>query len=247
MSRGDHKSLSAGWACWRNLDEGFYPLHHRSYTDATNMDVVSCIKFCKSEGFLFSGILSGATCFCGSEIDINSEQVDSAECNAGCVGNKKHQCGSMTDAISIYGLTDTLQFAWARVGCFETSAKEPTLSTQWGTQRPFTFSDNSPVNCASTCLDSYAFFGLQDGDQCTCGVEINEKTARVSDELCNVPCPGSSTTCGGTEYMEVYGTRLPRVQPDATPSAPPVSASMAIPEGILAPTKSLGTLHSPRV
>ena len=217
--------------CWRSLDEGFYPLYHRSYTDETDMDVLQCVRFCRSEGFLYSGILAGIKCFCGAEIDINPELLESAECNAACVGNENHQCGSMADAITVYGLTDTLKFTWARVGCFETSAEDPTLS---GTLTTIMY--NSPADCAGACLNDHGFFGLHNGDKCICGDEINENTAQVSDELCDIRCVLGST-CGGAEHVEVYGTKLVRPQPEVTHPPAPDSLDMTLPEWIPFPTE----------
>jgi hypothetical protein len=57
--------------------------------------------------------------------------------------------------------------------------------------------------CAAICAD-YHYFGLEDGDQCFCGMDL-DPSAKTSEANCQLKCSGdSSLVCGGTNRLIVY-------------------------------------------
>lgn len=220
--------------CWRNLDDGFYPLPDKIYTDIeeSEMTVYGCARACSMESYRYSGIFAGETCFCGAEIDINSEELASSQCNTPCTGRSTEQCGGQTDELTIYGTTDALEFTWGRLGCFPSPRDGPSAlpGTPGTLTRP-----NGAFACAEACIPQSSFFGLKDGDQCICGDVFDVETVPVSDALCDSRCDWGGT-CGGEEFMEVYGRRMKR--PERITYAPvPTSIYLTITDDTL-PTQS---------
>ncbi|KAF6032848.1 hypothetical protein EB796_008822 [Bugula neritina] len=68
------------------------------------------------------------------------------------------------------------------------------------------------LSCAIKCMEKgYFFAGIQSGDKCYCGYDVN-RYRQVADEECDVPCIGDSEVmCGGHLRNSVYKTHQDQI------------------------------------
>jgi len=93
---------------------------------------------------------------------------------------------------------------WNSFGCW--SNADPSSAVLAGSN--FTNGTGTTVEaCADYCTQSdYAFFGLQNSDQCYCASEIGINSAQVAGSQCNLVCAGnSSETCCGSNTTSLFG------------------------------------------
>uniref|UniRef100_A0A1I8H6Y6 WSC domain-containing protein n=1 Tax=Macrostomum lignano TaxID=282301 RepID=A0A1I8H6Y6_9PLAT len=100
------------------------------------------------------------------------------------------------------------------IGCYNRSSdREPVLS-----RGPFL--DSKSMNhklCRNLCLNLLAnktelivHFGLSNGIECHCGVELHSepRLSKLNLSKCSLECPGDSgQKCGGKDGMLVYGIK----------------------------------------
>ncbi|KAF6041685.1 hypothetical protein EB796_000006 [Bugula neritina] len=69
-----------------------------------------------------------------------------------------------------------------------------------------------PDDCRLACENQgYFFAGIQSGDKCYCGYDVN-RYRQVTDEECDIPCIGDSEVmCGGHLRNSVYKTFIPEI------------------------------------
>ena len=95
---------------------------------------------------------------------------------------------------------------WTYQGCYSDLVPDRTIRTlgTWG-------SGKTSTDCAKHCLAAgFKISGTEYGSQCFCGNSMTQ-TKRLDDSKCDMPCDGSSETCGGSSAMSVYaqeGTNL---------------------------------------
>ncbi|KAK6535744.1 hypothetical protein TWF694_002192 [Orbilia ellipsospora] len=72
-------------------------------------------------------------------------------------------------------------------------------------------SENSPQNCADSCMSSgYGISGVEQGTVCLCAKTFSKAVAPVDDSYCNSGCPEfPEATCGGSGYVAVYNNSIP--------------------------------------
>ena len=77
---------------------------------------------------------------------------------------------------------------------------------------PVQVTDMSVDKCFALCLErssapAVQYAGLEEGDQCFCGIEGTNyaRLGRREDSDCNIPCVGDiSQTCGGDSAIAIY-------------------------------------------
>ena len=114
---------------------------------------------------------------------------------------------------------------WNYLGCYRDDDKRVLNSTMyWGP------GNNTVTGCANFC-GGYAFFGVELGAQCFCGVSLRAaaNTKLASDTLCNYTCCADRTiSCGGLWYLNIYEAIEPSPTLSTTVTSPsPTQASSA--------------------
>lgn len=89
-------------------------------------------------------------------------------------------------------------------GCFDASAPLVYQGTS---------GNQSTANCNDVCIatsNNRLVLGLSNGNECWCGSELPEASAKSNPVFCDTPCSGDSAyICGGgTEYFTVWLTEL---------------------------------------
>ena len=57
------------------------------------------------------------------------------------------------------------------------------------------------------CSSGFEYAGLQTGSECRCGAAFPAKAIRLSEDRCNISCPGNkSEMCGSIEKLSLYRT-----------------------------------------
>ena len=164
---------------------------------ADDMTPAVCAANCA--GYAYFGTQWGRECYCGNVAPAEA----AADCNMPCVGDTTQMCGASM-RLSVYGpagsvltnLDTVADFAYS--GCYVDAIDARTL-----TGSTITSTNMTPTTCAAICAD-YHYFGLEDGDQCFCGMDL-DLAAKTSETQCQLKCSGdSSLGCGGTLRLTVY-------------------------------------------
>ncbi|CAM1509011.1 Fc.00g027500.m01.CDS01 [Cosmosporella sp. VM-42] len=171
-------------------------------TDEKLTRVENCGNYCLLKQYMYWGLQKGNTCSCGWELALNSKKADESKCSTDCVGGGKLLCGG-DEAVSVYGLSETLKKAYTKIGCYtDTNSTHALGSTSHK-------DDNlSSRVCAEKCLqEDYTYFGMARGNECHCGNSISSSVKKVELKECNASCPGNSLeSCGQKERILIYGT-----------------------------------------
>lgn len=151
--------------CFR--DQGNSALAFDPRLSRDNMTVAQCIAECKGNGYRYAGLEYYGECFCGSTV--NGEQIEEAECNTPCSGNKSENCGG-NNALSIYqdptfpkNPDEVTIEDYVPLGCYtDSSEKGRALARQIKVE------DNTNPKCLSACKSQgYPFAGTQYGSKLT--------------------------------------------------------------------------------
>ncbi|KAF8573858.1 WSC-domain-containing protein [Ramaria rubella] len=198
-------------------------LNGATFTNSTEMTIEACVDFCNSQSFVYAGLEFGEQCFCDDVFEGAATIVDNSECNEACPGNPDQLCGAPS-RLSVYTSGVPAVFPtqvpsvgqWVAAGCITDSVDTRTLSTNI----PFNFV--TVGLCTSACLSAgFIFAGLEFGQECWCGSEINGVAVFVSDSdgisgsppvrstsdgpLCSMACSGNpNELCGGSDRMDLY-------------------------------------------
>ncbi|KAI0263607.1 WSC domain-containing protein [Gloeopeniophorella convolvens] len=196
-------------------------LHER--VDAGNTTVESCVAACQAQGFSLAGLEFGDECWCGSELDNGSvfvgdddgaqdgnfhQFLDDPTCNMACGGNVTELCGG-SDFLDLYNFTGTFPIgasvvpfsvAWISQGCFSDSTSSRTLD------RRVDAGNVTVESCVNACqTQSFTLAGLEFGQECWCGNQVNAPGALTSQGACSQACVGNETeVCGGPDALELY-------------------------------------------
>ncbi|KAI9449277.1 WSC domain-containing protein [Lactarius psammicola] len=196
-------------------------LHAR--VDAGDTTVESCIAACQAQEFTLAGVEFGQECWCGSEIEHGQTFVgndngirrgifrpfpDNPYCNMPCQGNPTELCGG-AGRINVYNFTGTYPIGasvvgaaggWTSRGCYSDSTSSRTL------ERRVDPGNVTVESCVSTCQSqSFTIAGLEFGQECWCGNQIQSPGASISQGACNKACTGDNTeVCGGPDALQVY-------------------------------------------
>jgi hypothetical protein len=162
--------------CWSNSNPASAILVDDSYVNTT-MIVKICVQYCSAEEYVYFGVQNSTECLCGFEISINSAEVASSMCSTVCPGNTAEKCGGST-VVSLLGPTNnTLSFEYSDVGCYSDSSTASTLTNASLLGQ----SNNSIEACATFCLPTYSFFGVEGGSDCWCGDSIGSHAISLNE------------------------------------------------------------------
>lgn len=173
-------------------------------------DMTPAVCAANCAGYAYFGTQWSRECYCGNVAP--AEAADPEDCNMPCAGDAAEMCGAGM-RLSVYGPAGSVlgnpdkvaDFTYG--GCYVDAIDARTL-----TGSTITSPNMTPNTCAAICAD-YHYFGLEDGDQCFCGMDL-DPAAETSETQCQLKCSGdSSLGCGGTLRLTVY-------KKDAPPAAP---------------------------
>lgn len=60
----------------------------------SSLSAESCVGFCATRGYAVAGMEDGRTCSCEDKLSLVAEELNIAECNVVCPGNKREFCGA---------------------------------------------------------------------------------------------------------------------------------------------------------
>ncbi|KAJ7592059.1 WSC domain-containing protein [Mycena floridula] len=209
LSPGLLAVIPANWApfgCFTDISTS-RTLAATTFTDPANLTIESCIAFCSSSDYLYSGVEFGQECYCDSAIQVPGVQAPSTECNMPCKGNSSEVCGA-GNRLSIFSNTaEPLPVipqsvgTWVYQGCFTDSIQNRTLST--GINIP---AGVSASTCTATCQTAgFPLAGLENSRECWCGTSVGPTTQHVSDNDCRAVCSSDHTQyCGNANRLAIY-------------------------------------------
>ncbi|KAI9449272.1 WSC domain-containing protein [Lactarius psammicola] len=200
---------------------GARALHAR--VDAGDTTVESCVTACQAQGLTLAGVEFGQECWCGSEIENGQTFVgnddgikhgnfrpypDDPYCNMPCKGDPTELCGGAS-RLNVYKFKGTYPIGasvvkkaggWTSRGCYSDSTSSRTL------ERRVDPGNVTVESCVSTCQSqSFTIAGLEFGQECWCGNQIQSPGAPISQSACNKVCSGDSTeVCGGPDALQIY-------------------------------------------
>ncbi|KAH9052789.1 WSC domain-containing protein [Lactarius vividus] len=172
--------------------------------DAGDTTVESCIAACQAQEHTLAGVEFGQECWCGEEIDHGQTFVGNDN------GIRHGNFRPFPDnAINVYNFTGTYPIGasvvaaaggWTSRGCYSDSTSSRSL------ERRVDPGDVTVESCVSTCqAQSFTIAGLEFGQECWCGNQIQSPGASISQSSCNKACTGDNTeVCGGPDALQVY-------------------------------------------
>jgi WSC domain len=197
-----------------------------------NMTLEVCAAFCKS--YPYFGVEYGQECYCGNALDSSAVLEQDSDCSYTCpgTGGQYEYCGA-GNRISVYKLksssvsstptttpTSTTTppstsspppaqsslavvrtvSSYSYLGCYTDSAYNrvlPATSESTGTM--------TLEVCAAFCK-TYAFFGVEYGQECYCGNALGSSANLQDDSDCYYTCASNSFEyCGAGNRIGVYG------------------------------------------
>lgn len=191
--------------CFADADSN--SLVQRSGQDQQKMTIELCTAECKSNGFRYAGLKYYGVCYCGSFLD--SEELDDAQCNQPCTGDKSQICGS-DDNLSVWEdptfsavPADVEVSDYEDLGCHtDDSHIGRTLSY------PMSIPADSftPSACIAACKSQgFAYAGVEYASECWCGTYLPDDASKVDQSQCSLACKGdASLQCGGDARLNVY-------------------------------------------
>lgn len=208
-------------------------------TSAKDMTPAKCSTFCANGGFKYAGVEYGSECYCGNSFS-NGASLNTAsnQCNMACSGNIDTMCGgpgamnvfvnpSIVPPVSSSNtpvVSGSLPTGWAAAStqCIqEVSNRALTGSSIAG-------SSMTIGTCLSFCQSGgFQYAGLEYGSECYCGSALaNGASLSQSSSQCNMACASdSSSTCGGSNALQLY--QNPSLAP-AAPSTPVAAPAVVI-------------------
>ncbi|KAF7895090.1 hypothetical protein EAF00_006904 [Botryotinia globosa] len=181
--------------------------------------IESCQSSCSD--FEYFGMEYSNECYCGTTINAGSVPEESTipsvnGCNMLCAGDSGEYCGggSRLNMYQFNGTISTLSGpitiinlkGWNYLGCYNESTRGRALS---GLENPIPGMNNSVEACSMAC-NGWTYFGVEYGDECYCGSNMNAGATLQSGLLpsttgCNMVCAGNGTElCGGSLRLNLY-------------------------------------------
>jgi hypothetical protein len=165
-----------------------------------DMTPARCAANC--EGYTYFGTQYSRECYCGNIAPV--EVAPQSECNMACSGDAAEMCGAGM-RLSVYGpvgaapSTPDAVGDFGYEGCYTDSIALRALSGF-----TLTTADMTPTSCATICAE-YTYFGLEDGNQCWCGMDLDASAAKSAEVDCALKCVGdNSLICGSANRLSVY-------------------------------------------
>ncbi|CAK7566564.1 MAG: hypothetical protein SEPTF4163_004511 [Sporothrix epigloea] len=197
----------------------------------TNQTVGNCLTLAALGGYTYAGLEYAGECWVGNSISSGASKAASAACTMACNGNKTELCGgsllldlyqfnatavvtlnkarlstssstisnrSMTTSKAVHTTKPTLG-NWVYQGCYTEATASRALAALSQANSQMTYE-----KCAAFC-SSYAFFGVEYGDQCYCGNYLTTSSNKTAESDCSIPCTGdASELCGAGSRLNVY-------------------------------------------
>lgn len=76
---------------------------------------LTCVAYCRSIGYLFSGVKNGNECRCGNSAPPSSKVAPKDQCNKPCPGDSSQMCGA-SSRMNVYGTTADCGSSWKQLG-----------------------------------------------------------------------------------------------------------------------------------
>jgi hypothetical protein len=152
-------------------------------------------------GYPYAGVEYLTECWCGDEPEEGFPFTWSYQCNMRCTGDYAdwQNCGGY-GAMSVWS-TLPQDIDGICVG----DAPRDNRVLHGGSLWNIYIEDLNPEKCKTECLDKdFRYYGVEQGDSCYCGNNV-DRALRVSQpEECSIPCIGGGI-CGGDFRMNLYG------------------------------------------
>uniref|UniRef100_A0A1I8JEG4 WSC domain-containing protein n=1 Tax=Macrostomum lignano TaxID=282301 RepID=A0A1I8JEG4_9PLAT len=151
-----------------------------------SMTVGRCYGLCKKKGFRFFGVQIGKQCWCGNHYGRYGRR-DKRECRYQCRGDKTTYCGgSWRNDVYATGVVVASKAAGVKyVGCFKDNRYR---------DLPVVYTANyktTKAYCFRYCrAKGYRYFGLQNGNACTCGNTVGRYGKAKSKDCARSTCKG---------------------------------------------------------
>uniref|UniRef100_A0A1I8JDN6 WSC domain-containing protein n=1 Tax=Macrostomum lignano TaxID=282301 RepID=A0A1I8JDN6_9PLAT len=222
--RGDKRRTCGG--SWRNsvysTGIGSKPVrlpglkHLGCYLDKSSRDlrklvlsgsvtVPKCYKACKARKYRFFGVQNGYQCWCGNHYG-RYRIRSNLECRVQCRGDKSTYCGgAWRNNVYATGVVVASKAAGVKyVGCFKDNRYR---------DLPVVYTANyktTKAYCFRYCrAKGYRYFGLQNGNACTCGNTVGRYGKAKSKDCARSTCKGDKRSkCGGPWRNSVFTTGL---------------------------------------
>ncbi|PAA60591.1 hypothetical protein BOX15_Mlig004080g1, partial [Macrostomum lignano] len=176
-----------------------------------HMSVPKCYRFCRKHKYKFFGVQYSNHCFCGNHYGRFGIRPNT-ECKMQCSGDKTTYCGGgWRNNVYTTGLeVATIAKGVRRLGCFVDNAKRDLPLVHNAGHKA------SKPYCWKFCKSrGYVYFGLQNGNHCTCGNNYGA-FGRAKKSSCRKPCRGDKRSkCGGAYRNEVFTTGIELERPSA--------------------------------
>lgn len=187
-----------------------YPSNSRTLTDLqfydSSLTGQKCQQACQAKNFNLAGLENGEECWCGNSIQSPSHNLPafgSSECKP-CRASANESCGG-PGHVFLYRLRDP-KSPWWNKGCYLDTFPNHnrTLFEQYARSDTVT-----STSCRSACeLKGYTLAGVEHGEECWCGNEIQSPEFNTPTEMseCNMPCKGdNSENCGSSARISLWG------------------------------------------
>jgi hypothetical protein len=190
------------FGCYSSALPNKTAIRGESFRHETLTTVSLCGAYCLYSNSLYTyfGIMNGNSCYCGSGLEMDTNQVAATQCSMTCVGGGAEKCGSPAE-MSIYGAPTSLRYKYRSRGCY-TDGTPRTLG-------PTTFTNAAMTveMCLGLCVPTYKYFGVARGNECWCGDGIGSTGTNVSMTECSTHCAGDQDQfCGQTNRINIYST-----------------------------------------
>ena len=168
----------------------------------SKMTVGACISNCSYAGYLYAGLQSGSTCYCGNYYGLYGP-LDESSCNFTCSGNTN--CGGpLTNSVYKTNVRNWVPSKDNYIGCYQDWVKRD-LNGYFYQANVLTVD-----SCVTTCTAAnYTYAGVQAGNLCFCGDSFGKYGNKTYDMQCNVTCIGNPyQRCGGNMMSNIYSTGI---------------------------------------
>ncbi|KAL0953113.1 hypothetical protein HGRIS_004382 [Hohenbuehelia grisea] len=169
-------------------------------TTQNTLTTESCVAFCQAGGYTYAGTEFGKQCYCDYAIqNTGTRTANQNECNSACAGNAADK--------SYYSAGHAGTFAFQ--GYYTDSTAARTLDASAAVPGGVT-----AASCANTCrAQGYIYAGVEFGNQCFCGNDINTSGALASATDCRQACAADiSQFCGGKNRLQLYLNTQPCIK-----------------------------------
>ncbi|ETS75434.1 hypothetical protein PFICI_12378 [Pestalotiopsis fici W106-1] len=193
-----------GWTyqgCHTEGPNGARVLSYRNPQDVSTPQ--ACTSACGAAGYRLAGVEYGSECWCGNTLQGGSfvdTDSQTTQCNFRCAGDKYSFCGAGSRLVVYAAVTAADVAGWRYQGCYVDNAGGKRNLDALSSYTD----DNTAQSCASFC-SQYSYFGVENGNECFCGLSLNSTYTPTSNSSCAKPCSGDKNqTCGDFGFQSIY-------------------------------------------